>query len=175
MTSRGTAAARYVRRGAPLSQIELVTVVVAIVILIGVAVSRLAALAAFAERVSMDSTLGALREAIGIEVASDVAKDDLKALDRLDGANPMELLARKPANYVGDRTGPAQVLPGQWYFNKGRHELVYRVRWQRSFVAGVPGPPRARFVVRAVREREGGQLLVVGLNLVAVEPYRWRR
>lgn len=157
-----------------LSFLEMVMVLLLIAILIGVAIERLWTLPAIAEHVAMDQVLGGLRSALGINVAQDVAQDNMRAIAELAGSNPMKLLAEVPDNYIGARTGPAGVLPGQWYYNRKDHYLVYRVRSTQAFASSIPGPERARFVVKVLYGQDRGQREIGGVRLEPVEPYRWK-
>lgn len=157
------------------SFLELIAVVTLIAVLIGVAADRLRTLPAIAEHVAVNEVLGGLRSAIGIEVAKDVAEDNMQGIAGLAGRNPMELLAEVPGNYVGQRSGPARVSPGQWYFNRRDGYLVYRVRSTEAFGTRLAGPPRARFVLRVVQDQDRGRSQIAGVRLQPVEPYRWTR
>ncbi|HET9123107.1 MAG TPA: hypothetical protein VFN52_06390 [Acidiferrobacteraceae bacterium] len=164
-----------VRGRIELSFLEMVVVLLLIAVLIAVAINRLWTLPAIAEHVAMDQVLGGLRSALGIKVAEDVANDRIQAIAGLSGRNPMDLLAQVPGNYVGVRAGPGQVLPGQWYYNRQDHYLVYRVRSTDAFVSALGGPARARFAIRVLYGQDHGRREIGGVRLQPVEPYRWRR
>ncbi|WP_293174985.1 prepilin-type N-terminal cleavage/methylation domain-containing protein [Oceanithermus sp.] len=171
-------------RGTGFSLLELVVVVALIAILWFVAIDRMLQLRIDAERVAMLQVLGGLRSALGLEVAERVVRRGLASVTELQGANPMDLLAERPHNYLGELDGPdpAQVPPGSWYFDTRTRTLVYRVRYPEAFEGGpAEGPPRARFRVEVVwRDRDGDGRLdprvdaVGGVRLAPVEPYRWK-
>lgn len=116
--------------------------VVAIVsILAVIAVDRLWALRMEAERVAVAQVVGALRSALGIEVARRALEDGLGSLPELHGSNPMALLAQRPQGYAGELTAgsAAQVEGGQWYFDPVVGVLVYRARFSDAFEDLQPG------------------------------------
>lgn len=167
------------QRNAGFSLVELAAALVIIAILAAVALHKLAPILADAERTALENTVGILRSALGINVASYLAKADLQGIQGLSGSNPMELLNEPPKNYLGVLDENSSVGDGVWYFDRKRSELVYRVQHTEVF-RGSPGQPaEARFAVRSVyedRNRNGrydaGDLFF-GVRLEAMTPYHW--
>jgi prepilin-type N-terminal cleavage/methylation domain-containing protein len=166
------------------SLLELLIVVIIISVLLVVAVDRLLALRFEAERVGMQSVVGALRSALYIEFAAHAARGKTDAVAvAAEGANPMLNLSEKPDNYAGEFYGPdsARFEPGTWYFDTRERALVYVVRFPEQFVTALAGTPRVRFAVQPDYddiERNGrfdaGRDPVRGLKLVALEPFSWK-
>jgi len=123
------------------SLLEFAVVVSIIAILAVIAVDRLWALRLEAERVAVAQVVGALRSALGIEVARRALEDGLGSLPELHGSNPMALLAQRPAGYAGELTAGSagQVEGGQWYFDPVVGVLVYRARFRDAFEGLQPG------------------------------------
>jgi len=166
------------------SLVELVIVIVLISFLVTLAISRLLAVQVDAERVTMETVAGTLRSALGMKVAESIVKYQVPALSKLEGSNPMDLLAETPHNYLGEFDGidPATLQDGSWYFDKRTKTLDYLVKNKGFFTGGAPNPPRARFAVTLVySDRNGngrfdpGVDEVQGLRLSPVEPYSWSR
>jgi general secretion pathway protein G len=166
------------------SLLELVIVIAIISVLLVLAINRLLGLQVDAERVAMEQVVGVLRSAIGIKVAEQIVRQDVGALRVLEGSNPMDRLAELPGNYLGELDGanPATLEDGNWYYDRRERALVYLVRNQQYFAAGLPGPPRARFAIRVVYadgngngRYDPGKEKIEGLRLAALEPYRWLR
>lgn len=161
--------------------IELSVVLVLIAILAAVALHKLWSFQAEAERIALENTLGGLRSALGINVASYIAKDDLRGIQVLVGSNPMDLLSESPKNYRGALDGEPAVEDGEWYFDRKRGELAYRVRNADVFRGGSGPPAEARFTIRPVYEdrNRNGRLdagdMFYGVRLEAMTPYHWVR
>lgn len=161
--------------------VELSTVLVVIAVLAAVALYRLAPLQADAERVAMESVVGSLRSALGMEVASYIARDNMQGVKVLVGSNPMDLLTELPGHYRGVMSAAegAAVEGGEWYFDRQRGELAYRVRNTGAFDGGGAFPAEARFAVVPVFEdrNRSGRLdagdVLHGVRLAKVAPYRW--
>ncbi len=166
------------------SLLELVIVVIVIGLLLTFGVDRLLALRVEAERAAMESTLGALRSALGLKVAENIVKKKVAALPALAGSNPMDRLSEKPKNYLGELTAPdpGTIEGGVWYFDTGNGTLVYRVSNSAHFSSSLPGPARARFTIQLDFEdvNSDGRFdpaidKIGGLRLQEVEPYRWTK
>ena len=171
------------RRASGFSLLELVVVIVLIGVLLGVAIERMLVLKAQAERSAMESVLGSLRSGITIRMAELIAKGRMREIANLVDANPFDVLAEAPENYLGELFGPdpAVLEPGKWYFDSRDRMLCYLPESVDYFRPGGAGAPRARFRIQPVFEdlnRNGrfdrGVDPVRGLRLVAVEPYEWR-
>lgn len=163
--------------------VELSIVLVVIAVLAAVALARLWPLQAEAERTALENTIGVLRSTIGINVASYIAKDDLRGIRSLVGSNPMDLLTEIPPGYRGVLSGDglAAIKGGEWFFDRQRGELVYRVLNAEGFRGGSGSPDEARFAIRPVyedRNRNGrfddGDAFY-GVRLEAMTPYHWVR
>lgn len=159
-------------------------VIVIVAFMVTIAIARLMALYADAERVSMETVAGTLRSALGMKVAESIVRHELATLPAMEGSNPMDRLAEPPKNYLGafDKPDPAQLEDGNWYFDKGEGTVVYLVRSTSRFAGGLPNPPRARFKVRLVYKDtngngkyDAGVDAAEGLRLSAVEPYQWTK
>lgn len=166
------------------SLLELVVVVILIAFLVQIAIARLLALQAEAERVAMDTVVGTLRSALGMKVAESLIRQETARLPELVGTNPMDRLTEPPRNYLGELTAPdlATLEDGTWYYDRTERMLVYLVRNSSHFSGGAGQPPRARFAVKLVfsdRNANGrfdrGVDSVEGLSLSPVEPFRWVR
>ena len=159
--------------------VELTVVLLVIAILAAVALHKLWSFQAEAERTALENMVGGLRSALGINVASYIAKDDLRGIQVLVGSNPMELLSESPKNYRGAVDGEPAVADGEWYFDRKRGELAYRVRNADVFRGGSGPPAEARFAVKPVYEdrNRNGRLdagdSFYGVRLEALTPYRW--
>ena len=176
---RRTAPGRQSNSGFTLNVLSVALLVIAI--LAALALHKLWPILADAERTALENTVGGLRSALGINVASYIAKDDMRGIQKLVGSNPMELLGEIPPNYRGALDGDSAVEDGEWYFDRRHAELVYRVRHAQMFRGGSGPPAQVRFAVKPVyedRNRNGrfdaGEAFY-GVRLEAATPYRWVR
>jgi prepilin-type N-terminal cleavage/methylation domain-containing protein len=170
------------RRSRGFSMLELVVVVCLIALLAAFAADRLMRLRVEAERTGFDSTVGALRSALGIQVAQRVARDRIAELPKLVGANPMDFLSELPENYKGDFYGvdPRLIEEGAWYFDKQDGTLVYRVRYDEFLDTRLEGPARIRLAIVPVYEDRNGNGrfdpatdVLKGLRLNTLDSYKW--
>ena len=143
-----------------------------VVLLYVTMLDRLLPMRGDAEAANVATIAGALRSALGLEVADRLVRGDLDTVAELDGANPMRFLAEQPENYLGEVNGvdPANLPPGNWYFDDASDELVYLVRYTDYFRTELPGPARMVFRVRLVyNERDG----LAGVRLERVNAFVW--
>lgn len=165
------------------SLLELLVVIVIISVLLVMAIDRLLALRFEAERVTVQSVIGAMRSGLYIEFAAAAAGGRSSSIDAARGSNPMLRLSEKPEGYAGEFFGadPALFDPGTWYFDTRDRALVYVVRFPEQFVTPLGGPPRVRLAVEPDYDdldRNGrfdpGRDPVRGLKLVPLESYYWK-
>lgn len=128
---------------------ELMVVVAVISMLGALLLNRLQFYQEMAEKAAMEQTVAMFRSALRLQVASYIVKGKLPELETLTGDNPMNWLSRQPANYQGEYANPSprRVPVGNWYFDLGNQELVYRVNRGKYFIPDSSGEKRARFRV----------------------------
>lgn len=107
--------------------IELVVVVCIVALLFGIALDRLLRYQELGERTAMEQNVAAMNVALTMKFAALVAQGRGSAIEKEVGANPVELLARTPENYLGPLYAPdAETLPRRsWYFDRLSGDLVY--------------------------------------------------
>jgi len=168
------------QRGFSLLELAIVAVIVSILFI--VAADKLFSSRVEAERTAMESTLGTLRSALSIKLASYLAKDDMAGILRLQKTNPMLNLSELPKNYAGElnRPNPNSIEGGTWYFDTSDKILTYRVRENEYFRSSLPGPARARFAIRLVYQDTNANKVfdkgvdsLNGVRLTELEPYSW--
>ena len=162
--------------------LELIVVIIIISILGLVAVSRFWQWSVAAERANLQTVVGAIRTALGLETTRLAMRQQLKQLPRLVGTNPMKLLAQTPNHYMGEIKNEKQIVPGgNWYFDVSSNLLVYRLKYTNGFSTGLTGTPRIRYRIKLVYtdnnhngRYDRGIDDIGGLDLVTAEPYRWQ-
>jgi len=107
--------------------VELVVVVCIVAILFGLALERLTRYQELGERTAMEQNLAAINVALTMKFAALVVAGRGAAIEKEVGANPVELLARAPENYLGALYAPAaESLPRQsWHYDRESGDLVY--------------------------------------------------
>ena len=156
--------------------------VIIIISIIGlVAVNRFWQWSVVAERASLQTVVGALRTALGLETTRLAMRQQLDKLPGYVDTNPMDLLAQAPHTYVGEVKNEKQpVEDGSWYFDSSNRLLVYRLKYTDGFSTTLKGPPRIRYRIKLVytdNNHNGRYDRNVddlgGLDLVPNEAYRW--
>jgi prepilin-type N-terminal cleavage/methylation domain-containing protein len=124
--------------------IELMVVVCVVALLFGVALDRLLRYQELGERVAMEQNIAAINVALNMKFAALVVAGRPAAIEKEVGANPVDLLARPPENYLGALFAPAPdtVPPRSWYYDQKSGDLVY-----------VPG--RARYLTQPADAANG--------------------
>jgi len=163
--------------------LELVVVACIAAILGGILLNRMQFYQRMAEKAAMEQTVGIVRSALNLRVASLIAKNQFTKIHDLVDENPMNWLAQKPANYAGEYFGDRaleSVVSGQWYFDLKDRKLVYLVHNHKKFVGKKPTSARIRFRTRLVFEENfpgaRGQVAgrpVEGVVLEQIDPHVW--
>jgi prepilin-type N-terminal cleavage/methylation domain-containing protein len=136
-------------RAAGFTLLELIVVICLVAIFASVALDRLLRYQEIAEKVAMESTIGALRSAQVLQASARILHRGLPAVAELTDENPITWLAAPPPGYLGALYDPAvaNVQKGSWYFDLKNKELVYRPQYNRFFTPLPDGNDRIRFQV----------------------------
>ncbi|HVS25970.1 MAG TPA: type II secretion system protein [Burkholderiales bacterium] len=161
---------------------ELIIVIIVLSLLITVLLSRVPLYQELAEKTAMEQTAGVIRSALHLRVASYLVKGRVNEMTGLVKDNPMNWLAEKPQNYLGEyyEPKPGEVPAGNWYYDLKTHELVYLVERGEHFVPGKGGLKRVRYRVTLLYNDESGVSVAPdkkelgGVVFQLVEPYTWK-
>lgn len=171
------AGALHRRRGA--SRLEMLAALVLIGIVAALLLERLTRYQEYAEKAVMEATITNLRSGLRVRVAELMIGGRMAQMGRLLDENPVAWLAAPPPNYGGLLAQPdgGRALPGHWYFDAGRRQLVYLPQHRRFFQPGENGVNEVRLQAMA-RAPSGGMTrspagIVEGVALVLVRGYRW--
>ncbi|MES3021152.1 MAG: type II secretion system protein [Pseudomonadota bacterium] len=137
--------------------IELAVVVAIIAILAGALLKRVTFYNEQAELAAMQTVLGALRGSLHLKAAQLIAKGRTGELTSLVGKNPMDLLAEKPSNYLGEYFSPQsfKITPGNWYFDRQKKLLVYIMKSGGELQTDKPKQLRFKIDVLVAGDAEG--------------------
>lgn len=135
--------------------LELAITVAIIGVLSAVLLSRLRLYQEEAERVAMENVVGVLRSALAMRFGQLVSQGRQHEVIKLLTINPMDLLAQKPANYLGEFNTPQKekISRGNWYFNRKKLLLVYITRTGATFQ--VSDPKQFQFKIELLRDMDG--------------------
>jgi prepilin-type N-terminal cleavage/methylation domain-containing protein len=159
--------------------IEVAVVVSIVAITAGLLLDRVLFYQEQAEKAAMEHTVGIIRSALHLQVASLMAKNRTNELSGLVDKNPMEWLAETPKNYIGAYFAPnsLDLTTGSWYFDLQNRNLVYLVKGKNHFQNSEAGSNRIRFQVRLVGSKQVQEAQsapnVEGVILDQLVPYTW--
>ena len=157
---------------------ELVVVVCVVALLFAVALDRLMRFQELGERTAMEQNIAAINVALTMKFAALVAAGRGPAIEKELGANPVDLLARPPENYLGALYAPPpeQLPPRSWYFDRESGELVYVPGRTRYLTEPADAANGLRFKVALIdpspRQDDG----VTEIRQALIRPkqsYRW--
>jgi general secretion pathway protein G len=127
-------------RGSGFTLIELVVVVCVVAVFFGIALDRLLRYRELAERTAVEQNLAAINVALTSKFAALIATGRGEAIAGEVGANPVNLLARPPENYLGELYSPPpdSLAPRSWHFDRQSGDLVYMPGRTRYLVTPQP-------------------------------------
>lgn len=164
------------------SLFELILVATIVAILASVLLDRVLIYQEEAEKAAMEQTVGIIKSALNLKAAGLLARDQAAEMEKLTQENPMNWLADRPRNYLGEYFDPRpeDTAPGHWYFDSKTRQLVYVVQRGEHFIPGPDGRKWVRFRAKVVyNEPRGGaqpgpqSREIGGVRLDAVEKYSW--
>lgn len=158
--------------------VEVVVVICVVALLFGVALDRLMRYQELGERTAMEQNIAAVNVALTMKFAALLAAGRGPAIEKEVGANPVDLLARPPQNYLGALYAPEPgSLPrGSWYYDRESGDLIY-VPSRTRFLTDPPDAANGlRFRIALVEPSPRGDEGLTELRqalIKARQPYRW--
>jgi prepilin-type N-terminal cleavage/methylation domain-containing protein len=165
------------RRGFTL--IELTVVICIVAVLAVVLLERLMRIQELAEKTAMEQNLAAINVALTMKFAALVTARRGREISREVGANPVDLLARPPQNYLGElaKVDAGSLPPRSWYFDRDSGDLVYIPGRTRFLTEPLDAPSGLRFRVMLTEpSQRAGQAPLDELAQPFIRPvvaYRW--
>jgi general secretion pathway protein G len=159
-------------RNGGFSLLEFVISLTLVAVLVAVFLDRGLYYRERAEKAAMEQVAQDLRSSVNLRVAELALENRFRELAALAAENPMELLARKPQNYLGVLAGAAvqEVVTGSWYFDKSSKEVVYFIDLGENFTPDEKGRKRVAWHIVLVPGEQG---LPQWARFELVQPYRW--
>jgi hypothetical protein len=132
----------------------------------------------YGEMTAMQMTVANMRTGLKYKIADLIMNNRLSEIPTLADENPMNWLAERPGNYLGEFDSPPQDgTAGTWFYDKRNRELVYTVNNRRHFVPSVGQDFTVRYRavrVEAPRDTSGQATHArVWVNLVQSQEYTW--
>ena len=126
---------RRLRAGRGFTLFELAVTVAVIGILVTVLLSRMGYYRAEAERLAFEQTVTALRAEVRLRTFALAIAGKSGEVGGLAGKNPMNWLAQKPPNYLGEFYSPdtKKLASGNWFFDRSDGLLVYLLNQSNTF------------------------------------------
>jgi general secretion pathway protein G len=123
------------RRTCGFSLFELAVAAAVFSLVVGILLHRLAYYQDEAERTGVQLQLANMRTALHYKALQAALHSSPEAMAALSGANPVAWLEREPVNYRGeiDDGSESELIPGNWYFDRVRRNLVYVFTSKKSF------------------------------------------
>ena len=89
----------------------------------------------YAEKTAMEMTVANMRTGLRYRIADLIVSSRLSEIPTLADENPVNWLAERPVNYLGEFDSlPREGTSGKWFYDKRNRELVYTVNNRRHFV-----------------------------------------
>jgi len=154
----------YRTRGFTLYEFAIVVIITAV--LSTVLLHRLDGYRRAAEEVAARQTVAALRTALQVEAARHP-----ESVAALAGQNPIRLLARPPADYLGE-FAPAEggrVARNGWVFDPRDKTLVYLTSERERFASGKSELPKFKVEFIHTPADAGKQTMSLALNEIGVQ------
>ncbi len=166
-------AARW-RRAAGFTVFEFAIVAIILAILTGVLLQRLLDYQQQAELAAVQRTVAILRSALVLKTAQLRMGNDPSAVAPLAAQNPMDWLAEKPPNYLGEFFSPdlTELQDGNWLFDRKDKSLIYLLNNGKSFPGGIPKPMKFKVkLFDGTQQLPGGQSngVVTDVSLIQVD------
>lgn len=161
--------------------LELVVVIIIISILGLFAIDRIFAIRDAAEQASVKHLVGAIKSALGLEVARLALAGKMAAVAKLEKTNPLLLLSQVPNNYLGEKENSRHITePGVWYFDKKQKALIYNVMYKENFITTLKGLSRIRHQIKLIYNDQNKNKRfdihydsIAGLDLFPLEKFSW--
>ena len=161
--------------------LELVIVVIIVALLATFSLDRLFWYQGQAEKANMEYTATMIKSGLWMGAASLMMADRNAEIPALAQHNPINLLAQKPDNYLGefDGTDIAGLKRGNWFYDSTKQQVVYIVGQRHYFVPAIANDftvkYSAKIVYGEIEIKQGYKTpYIAGITLVPISQYVWQ-
>ena len=172
-----------IRLDRPLSRLELALTVIVISSCAVALMHRLAYLEAVAEATALNLTVRNLGTGIRFYVSTRLLQGNHDEIAALAGSNPVGTAIDPPPGYIGALRDvkPANIQPGQWYFDEDNALLTYHIVNTDYFQRSGPGPVRVRMKLKLIYDDKNGNGrfdpevdAATEISLQILDPLKWK-
>ena len=150
---------------------ELAAVMLVVAVMVYAIFSRTMRYLEIAEKAAMTITVLEVERGMRVRFAMAAMKSAPPPPAKWREINPFEFARAVPPNYLGELGGQAdlqELKPGNWFYDKDRHEIAYLPRLASRYRSeAATAPPIIRF-----RAGKGGGTSSLP-SLIPVAPYQW--
>lgn len=161
--------------------VELIVVVSVVAVLATAALDKLFWYQGQAEKANMEYTASMIKSGLWMSAASLMMTNRGSEIPALTKQNPINLLAQKPENYLGELNGnnTASLKGGNWFYDTSKHEVGYIVNQRRDFTPAITDDYTVRYgmkVLYSELELASGKKApyISGVTLVPLTKYVWQ-
>lgn len=156
------------RNGRGFTLFEFAVTMAIMAVLATVLLTRLSFYAEKARQLAFEQTLQALRTQVQLQAYDLIIANKPQDIASLAGQNPVNWLAQKPVNYLGEFYSPEtkKLASDNWFFDRSNGKLVYLLNESNTFGLGA-----SELLQFKVSLKQGAPTLtgsVSGLSLEAV-------
>ena len=172
-----------IRLDRPLSRLELVMLAIVISLCAAWLMHRLAYLEAVAEARALDLTVRSMRTGLMVSIATRLLQGNSDAIEALAKSNPVGAIIDAPPGYIGAlyQANPANIHPGQWYFDEDAKCLVYHIVNADYFEGTAGKPVRVRIRLKLNYDDRNGNHAYdagvdtpTGVGMEILDPPKWK-
>ncbi|OIR00979.1 hypothetical protein GALL_169430 [mine drainage metagenome] len=161
--------------------IELIVVVSVVAILATAALDKLFWYQGQAEKASMEYTASMIKSGLWMSAASLMMANRGTEIPALAQQNPINLLAQKPENYLGelDSNNTTLLKGGNWFYDPSKHQVGYVINQRRDFTPAITDDYTVRYGMKVLYseiELASGKKApyITGVTLVPLTKYVWQ-
>jgi general secretion pathway protein G len=160
--------------------LELIVVISIVAVMATAALDRLFWYQGQAEKTAMEYTATTIKSGLWMTAASLMMAEHTTDIPALTMRNPIDLLAQKPENYLGELPNVKTELleGGNWVYDKATHQIIYIVRQRRYFKPETAGDYSVRYGMKVLYGEialtpTNKASYIAGVTLIPLSKYTW--
>lgn len=169
---------QYITRGFTL--IELVIVISIVAVMSATALDKLFWYQSQAEKAAMEYTATMIKSGLWMSAANLMMANRTAEIPTLMEHNPINLLAQKPDNYLGEikNADISTLASGNWFYDVNHNQVVYIVAHRQNFIPDKPGDFTVQYGTQVIYSEmelapDNKVSYITGVTLAPLSKYRW--